>query len=380
MTIRFTPNPEPTLGVELELCVIDTDTGQLVNAATELLAAVGASHPGGRHPKAKHELFDCTVEVITGVCRTPAEARADLAATIAELRAAATPRGLALVSTGTHPFGLARDQRISPDPRYRSLVDEMQWTARRLLIFGTHVHVGVPRAETAIAALNELQRHLPLFLALSASSPYLEGDDTGLASVRSKVFEGLPTAGLPPVVRDWPDFEAFMGTLVESGCIDSIREVWWDVRPHPDFGTIELRMCDATPTLREVTAIAALAQAVVADIVERDRAGELPEPPREWTTRENRWLAARHGVEAQLIVDERGTRRPARDLLGELVATLGPVAARLGTTAELADVLAVFDAGPGYLRQRAIVEAGGSLTDVVQRLRAELDAELPSPP
>lgn len=171
-----------------------------------------------------------------------------------------------------------------------------------------------------------------------------------------------------------------MGTLVESGCIDSIREVWWDVRPHPDFGTIELRMCDATPTLREVTAIAALAQAVVADIVERDRAGELPEPPREWTTRENRWLAARHGVEAQLIVDERGTRRPARDLLGELVATLGPVAARLGTTAELADVLAVFDAGPGYLRQRAIVEAGGSLTDVVQRLRAELDAELPSPP
>ncbi len=376
MRIPFTSNPAPTIGVELELCLVDRVTGDLVDAATALLEELGAPHPGGEHPKAKHELFACTIEVVTGICQTPAEARDDLLGTLREVADAARRRGLALMSAGTHPFGRSAERAISPSPRYAALVEEMQWTARRLLIFGTHVHVGVRSGEKAIVVVNELQRYLPVLLALSASSPYLEDEDTGMASVRSKVFEALPTAGLPPVLADWADFEAFMGTLLDARCISSIREVWWDVRPHPDFGTVELRMCDAAPTVREVTAIAALAQALVAWIDERDDRGELPPPPRQWTIRENRWLAGRHGLDADLIVDETGTRRPVRELVVELVDALRPVAGRLGSTAELDEVLALAAGRPGYLRQRAVVAGGGEPADVVRALVRELDDEL----
>lgn len=378
MHIPFTHNPYPTVGVELELHVIDATSGDLVNAAVEILEELGVGHPDGEHPKAKHELFQSTIEIITGVCRTPAEAAADLAGTLAEVRAAAARRGLTLMSSGTHPYALARDQRISPNPRYHALIEEMQWTARRLLICGTHVHVGVPSGEHSILIVNELLRHLPLFLILSSSSPYLEGEDTGLASSRSKVFESLPTAGLPPKLHDWADFETFMTTLIASGCIESVREVWWDVRPHPNFGTVELRMCDATTTLREAQAVAALGQTLVAHLIDQIDGGTLGPPPREWSVRENRWLAARHGVAAKLIVDDQGTRRPAGELLEDLVVELGPTAARLGTTDDLADALRLWEIGPGYDRQRRITGAGGSLADVVTSLARQLETGEPA--
>ena len=377
MPIAFTNNPYPTVGVELELHLVDAASGDLANAAVAVLEEMGHGHTGGEHPKAKHELFQSTVEVITGVCRTPAEAIDDLAGTIAELRSVVEAKGLALVASGTHPFALARDQEVSPSPRYHALVKEMQWAARRLLICGTHVHVGVPSGEHAIAVVNEVLRHLPLFLILSASSPYFEREDTGLASSRSKVFEALPTAGLPPSLGQWSDFEDFMTMLIESRCIETVREVWWDVRPHPDFGTVELRMCDATATLRETKALATLAQALVAHVLAQIDEGTLPPPPREWAVRENRWLAARHGVDAELIVDDRGTRRPAHHLMEELVAALRPTAERLGTAADLDDVLAVWTLGPGYARQRAAVAAGQSLAEVVQGLVRQLRTGVP---
>lgn len=371
--IDFADCPEPTLGVELELHLTDVVTGELRSCAVELIEDLTVD--GVAHQKAKHELFQSTIEIITGVCRTPAEARADLAATLAEVQAALRPYGVRPMSAGTHPFGCAEDQAVSPDPRYHALVEEMQWTARRLLICGTHFHVGVPSGEHAIAVTNELQRHLPLFLILAASSPLFQGEDTGLASARSKVFESLPTAGLPPVLADWSEFEEFMDTLLSSGCIQSVRDVWWDVRPHPDFGTVELRMCDAVPTLREVAALAALAQSLVARLVERYDAGDLGPPPREWTVRENRWLAARHGVNADLIATDAGQRMPAQTLLEELVEDVQPTAAALGATAELADVLTLWSEGPSYLRQRQILEDGGTTADVARALADELEAE-----
>jgi len=379
MKIDFTHNSAPTLGIELELHVIDPETGNLVNAATEILDELGAPHPQGEHPKAKHELFQSTIEIITGVCTTPAEAKADLEGTLAEVRAAAARRGLTLMSSGTHPFARSADQLISPNPRYHALIDEMQWTARRLLICGTHFHVGVQSGEQAIAVFNELQRHLPLFLIMASSSPYLEGEDTGLASSRSKVFEALPTAGLPPMLEGWGDFEDFMETLLHAECISSIREVWWDVRPHPDFGTVELRMCDAAPTIRETVALGALAQTLVAFIREQHEEGELETLPRQWTIRENRWLAARHGTEAELIVDDRGHRQPAGEILEELLERIRPTAARVGALEELDDLLDLWKRGPGYLRQRRIVEGGGSYQDVVASLVEELEADEPRP-
>lgn len=385
MRIDFTHNPRPTIGIEMELHVVDRVTGALVAASTQLLAELGATHPGGEHPKAKHELFQSTVEIITGVCESPAEAGDDLRVTLAELRAAAERRDLALMSAGTHPFGLARDQVVSPDPRYGQLIESMQWPARRLLICGMHVHVGVRNGARAISIMNELRRHLPVFLALSSSSPYFEGEDSGLASARSKVFESLPTAGLPPQLADWSDFEEFMATLLESQCIDSIREVWWDIRPHPDFGTIEFRMCDAAPTVRETVALAALAQTMVAWCDERLDRGPLPPSAREWTVRENRWLAARFGLDAELIVEhpESGhpERRAVRELVDELLHELAPTADRLGTTAELDDLRTILSVGTSAMRQRAVVERGGTLVDVVHHLVESLAADtLPGMP
>lgn len=379
MTINFTHNARPTVGVEMELHLVDAVTGELASAANDILAELGATHPGGEHPKAKHELFQSTVEIITGVCETPAEAGDDLRATMAELRASAGRRGLTIVSAGTHPFGLAREQVVSPNQRYLDLVEDLQWPARRLLICGMHVHVGVPDGSRAIRIIGELMRHHPLFLALSSSSPYFESEDSGLASARTKVFEGLPTAGLPPPLADWGDFEAFMSTLLESGCISSIREVWWDIRPHPDFGTVEFRMCDATHTVRETIALAALAQTLVEWTNRRIDEGTLPPPPREWTIRENRWLAVRHGIDADLIVEDSDgghpERRSVRSLVTDLLEELRPVASDLGNLEQLADLEVLLDVGSGAQRQRQVVEAGGTLADVVHHLAAELAAD-----
>ena len=381
MLIPFTKNERPTIGIEVELHLVDQASGALASAACEILDEMGAGHPDGEHPKAKHELFQSTVEVITGVCDTPRQARLDLQETLDELRAVAAARGLVPMSAGTHPFGLARDQLISPDPRYHELIEEMQWPARRLLICGMHVHVGLPSGERAITVINELKRYLPVMLALSSSSPYFEGEDSGLSSARSKVFESLPTAGLPPQIADWVDFEAFMATLMASECISSIREVWWDIRPHPDFGTIEFRMCDATPTLREATALAALAQALVESCNRHADAGTLPDPPREWTVRENRWLAGRYGLAADLIVEDFGggtvVRKPIREIVEETVAELMPIARELGSANELADVLTIVELGSGTDRQRRVVDGGGTLVDVVDHLVRELEEDRP---
>ncbi|MFK8022437.1 MAG: glutamate--cysteine ligase [Ilumatobacter sp.] len=391
--IDFTPNDRPTMGVEMELHLVDTRTGDLASVANDVLEQMGAGHAGGEHPKAKHELFQSTVEVITGVCDTPSEAYVDLSATIAELRAACEPRGVSLMSSATHPFALAADQLVSPDPRYHRLIETMQWPARRLLICGMHVHVGVPDGSSAIAVINELTRHLPLFLALSTSSPFFEGTDSGMSSARSLVFESLPTAGLPPQISAWSDFEAFMAELIHTGCIDTVREVWWDIRPHPSFGTVELRMCDAMPTLHESISLAALAQALVAWCLDRIAAGDLPPPPTEWSIRQNRWLAARFGLDARLITERTGNadrivsadeiehgavdRAPARQLLADLVDQLRPTARRLGTEHHLDDVLEIARIGSGTERQRAVVDGGGTLHDVVNHLVDEFRSDRP---
>lgn len=379
MAIDFTHNRRPTVGVELELHVVDTASGELRPLATEILDELGGSYGSGEHPAAKHELFESTIEIITGVCEHVDEVHADLSRTLGEVRRAAEARGCTLVSAGTHPFGLAREQVVSPNPRYHELIETMQWPARRLLICGTHVHVGVRDGERAIAVVNEIRRHLPLFLALSASSPFFEGEDSGLASARAKVFESLPTAGLPPMLAGWSDFEVFMSTLLESGCISSIREVWWDVRPHPDFGTVEFRMCDATQTIREATALAALAQALVHWCDHQLDCGGLPPPPREWTVRENKWLAGRYGTDATLIVEHpitgRPSRRPVGELVGELIDQLAGSVDELGSARWMDEVRHILTTGSGTVRQRKVVAAGGTLPDVVRYLARELAAD-----
>jgi glutamate---cysteine ligase / carboxylate-amine ligase len=378
--IDFNASARASLGIEVELTLVDPASGALVSAASDILEELGQGHPDGEHPKAKHELFESTIEVITGICQTVDEAKRDLTATIAEVRAAATARGLTLLASGSHPFSHPYEQIVSPDPRYYALIEEMQWPARRLQIFGIHYHVGVRSAEKSIVIANALQYYLAHLLALSASSPYWEGHDTGLASARVQVFEGLPTAGLPPVIEDWADFEQFMNTLVTAEAIKTIREVWWDVRPHPNFGTVELRICDAMPTLREVAAVGALVQCLVHRIDTQIDAGEPVYVAREWTVRQNKWLAARHGLDAKLIVDDDGTRVGAPDVITGLLDELAPIAVELGCADELADVAHILETGPSYVRQRALVASGASLIDVVRALVAELETDTPGAP
>ena len=372
MKIEFNGSPTPTLGVEVELELVDRDTGELVSAASDILSELGTDHPKGEHPKAKHELFECTIEIITGICGTVAEARADLSATLAEVREAADRRGIDLMCSGTHPYSQWIDQDVSEDPRYHQLLEQMGWPAQRLAIFGVHFHVGVRHGERVLAIANGLAGYIPHMLALSSSSPYWEGRDTGLASSRSKVFEALPTAGLPEQLTDWAEFERFMETLISAGALRTIREVWWDIRPHPDFGTVELRMCDGLPTLREVTSLAALSQCLVTWLDQRAEAGEVLQPPSDWVLRQNKWRAARYGIEADLITDLQGTTKPLPDAVTELVTALRPVGVQLGCADELEGVLTILDEGPSAVRQRKVLEDGGDLRAVVAHLVADM--------
>jgi carboxylate-amine ligase len=381
MPIHFASSAGPSLGIEMELMLIDPRSRELVKGAHEILIDMGDTHPDGIHPKAKAELLQSTVEIITGICKTVAEARGDLAASLAELTVYTDRDGLLLMCAGSHPFSQPTEQEITPNDRYRALIDQMQWPARQMQIFGIHVHVGVRSGEKAIAMVNALSAYIPHFLALSASSPYWMGHDTGLASVRSKVFEGLPTAGPPWHLTGWSQFERFMDTLIAARTIASIREVWWDIRPHPGFGTIELRICDGLTNLREVASIAALSQCLVQRFDRLiDRGYTLP-VPRAWVVRENKWRAARYGIDAEIILDDDGNTVPLRDAVTELVEELTPIARRLGCVTELHDTLSILERGPSYIRQRQVVAAGGSLVDVVDSVIAELrsDGPLPAP-
>lgn len=374
MKIDYNSSPRSSLGIEWELMLVDRETRELTSGAAQILQEL---HPGGEHPTAKKELLQSTIEVITGVCTTVEQATADLGATIEQLVPLADARGLGLMCAGTHPMTSWKTQQISDHPRYEKLVNDMQWLARRMQIFGVHVHVGVRSPDKAIAMVNALSAYIPHFLALSASSPYWVSGDTGLASARSKVFEGLPTAGLPHQLTGWAGFEDYMETLIRTETIASIKEVWWDIRPHPTYGTVELRICDGLPSMAEVGMVAALSQCLVEEMDrDIDKGYTLP-TPRRWVVQENKWRAARYGLDARIIVGEDSTQ-PVCDALAEMVQDLRPTAERLGCLKELERVQEVLDGGASYQRQRAVAAAsGGDLTAVVDSLLAEFEAGHP---
>lgn len=376
MHIDFRSSDRSSLGIEVELQIVDRETRKLASAAIEILEDLRLPSGTG-HPKAKHELLQCTIEMNTGVCSTVAEARVDLTNTLADLRGAANARGLEMMSSGTHPFSHWREQLISPKDRYHRLVRDLQWPARQMAIFGLHVHVGVRSAEKAIAISNALLAYLPHFLGLSAASPFWLGHDSGLASSRTKVFELLPTAGLPYQMASWAEFEQFMSTLISAQAISSIREVWWDIRPHPHFGTVELRICDCAPTMTEVAALAALSQCLVEWMDGLHDRGWSPPTPQMWTVRENKWRAARYGLDAEIIADESGRLVPLRTAVREVVRELTPTATELGCLDELNATLDILSTGASYQRQRAVGAAAGNLVAVVDSLVEELVTDTP---
>ncbi len=371
MVIDWNPSRGATLGVEWELQLIDARTRALRQEAGEVLAELPDLGENSERPKIRYELMQSTLEVATGICSTVAEAKEDLGATIAQLQRVTDARDMMLTCAGTHPFSDWRDAKMAPVQRYAELVDQMQWLARKIQLFSVQVHVGLANGSRAIPVINALARYLPHFLALTASSPFWNGEDTGLASSRTVIFGDLPTAGPPHRLSDWKEFEDYMDTLLRAGTIRSIKEVWWDIRPHPDFGTIEIRMCDGVPTLREIGMVAALSQCLVQLFnLQLDRGYQLPSPAT-WVVRDNKWRAARYGLDAIVITDDSGATAPVRDELYELVRELEPVADRLGCATELGVVSEVLEQGASYERQRAVMADGGGLTEVVDALVTE---------
>ena len=325
---------------------MDAETGQLRSGATAILDRLAARR-GAEHPKAKHEILESCIEVITGVCATVAEALADLAATVDEVRAEADQLGLELLCSGSHPLTDWATQETSPNPRYAQLVDQMQWMARQMQIFGVHVHVGVRSGEKVVPIVNALtELHAPPAGPVGARRPTGSARTPGWPPTAPRSSRACPPPDRPTCCSGWTEFEDFMETLISAGTISSIREVWWDIRPHPDFGTVELRIFDGLPTLLEVGVAAALSQCLVEMLDHQlDRGYTLP-VPHDWVVRENKWRAARYGLDARDHRRRAGPDPSLRRAVTELVEDLAPVAERLGCAEELAAAHVVLETGP----------------------------------
>ena len=279
MGIDFAASERPTLGVEWEFALVDKDTRDLSNTAAELFARV-YDEEGTQDPKLHKELLRDTVEVVTGVCENVQEAIEDLQQTLAFVQKAGDELGVDLYCAGTHPFAQWSSQLLTPGHRYEELIARTQWWGRQMLIWGVHVHVGVRRREHVLPIISSLLNQFPHLQALSASSPIWAGTDTGYASNRAMMFQQLPTAGLPFQFERWEEFEAFVHDQKKTGVIDHINELRWDIRPSPHLGTVEVRVCDGIPTVRELRSIVALIHCLVVDLEERLEAGEaLPTMP-----------------------------------------------------------------------------------------------------
>ena len=347
-----------SLGVEEELHIVDATTGELVSKIEDVMARL----PKELAEFVSYELFQSVLEIKTPPCATAADAERHLRELRGRVGSWAAACGASLASAGTHPFSRYRDQKVTEQERYVKVIETLRWVAEREVIFGQHVHVAVPDGERAIEAHNRLSEQAPLLLALSANSPFWQDFDTGFESCRVKIFETFPRAGLPPAFPDWESFEGYVDLMVRSGAMDDYTYCWWDVRPHPNIGTIELRILDSQTSLKHTTALTALTQCVVAHALE----GSEPKGPyNRDIAEENRWRASRHGMDAGFY-DAAGDRTvPAREIARDLVERLKPHAQDLGCEAELEGVLELVEGGTGSQRQREVYENSGDFLDVV---------------
>jgi carboxylate-amine ligase len=359
-----------TIGVEEEFQIVDPDTWALRSHVSELLSA-SASTLGDQ---IKREMHQSIVEVGTKICANVAELDDEVCRIRRDLSASAESVGLRIAAAGTHPFSSWKDQIISPGERYENIVEELQQLARSLLIFGLHIHVAVPDRASTIELLNEARYFLPHLLALSTSSPFWQGRDTGLKSYRTTVFRRFPRSGIPDQFDSWAQYEDYVNTLVELRCIDDGKKVWWDLRPHPLFGTLEFRICDVPTSPRATIAIAALAQAIVVKLyrLRRSNLGFRIYPRA--LVEENKWRAARYGIEGRLIDFGKRKEVPMRDLAGELLEFVDDVVDELGSRKALAHVHRILDEGTSADRQLEVFRKTNDLRAVVQWLVDETRA------
>ncbi len=365
--IAFNRSQRPTVGVEWEFALVDPVTRDLANEAAGVIAEIGET------PHVHKELLRNTVEVVTGICDNAGAAMDDLRGTLGIVRPIVRERGMELFCAGTHPFAEWEAAELTDGARYAELIKRTQWWGRQMLIWGVHVHVGISSANKVMPIITSLLNQYPHLLALSASSPYWDGADTGYASNRALLFQQLPTAGLPFHFQRWSHFERFVHDQKKTGIIDHMNEIRWDIRPSPHLGTIEVRIFDGVSNLAELGSLVALTHCLIVDLDRRLDAGEqLPTMP-PWHVQENKWRAARYGLDAEIILDADSNERLVTDDLEQLLERLTPVAASLGCIDELAKVWSIAQADASYQRQRRVAEEhDGDLRTVVDALIAEL--------
>jgi carboxylate-amine ligase len=367
---KFGASDPFTLGVEEEYMLLDPESFDLVQHIETVLDAVEGDEFADR---INAELMQSVLEIATPVCRTAGDVMRELQTLRGYVSDVAGNEGLRVGSAGTHPFSLFERQRITAKDRYHALIDQLQYVARRELIFGMHIHVAVDDADKAIQVVNGLLPHLAPLLALSASSPFWRGEPTGLASSRQIVFSAFPRSGPPPRFRDYADYAAVVGQLERTGCIADYTHIWWDIRPHPKWGTIEVRICDAVTRVEDAVAIAAYCQAVVKAICDRYDAGEEIPTFHRILTSENKWLAARYGLDAPIMDLATGSRIrvPIAKLVRRTLRALEPHARELGSERELEGIEALLGRGNSAERQLRIFNAN---RDIVEVARAIADA------
>jgi carboxylate-amine ligase len=362
-----------TLGVEEEYMLLDATTFDLVQHIDTVLAAVEGSH---LEDVIRPELMQSVLEISTPVCRNIGEVDAELRRLRTAVTEIAREMNMRVGSAGTHPFSLFERQRITARDRYRALVDQLQYVARRELIFGMHVHVAVDDPEKAIKVVNGLLLYLPSLLAMSASSPFWRGEPTGLSSTRQLVFAAFPRSGPPPRFRDYADYAGVVGQLERTGCIADYTHIWWDIRPHPRIGTVEIRICDAVTRVEHAVSIAAYCQSLVKHLCERfDRGDEIPSYHRILTS-ENKWLAARYGLEAPVmdLLTGRRNRVPISQLIRRTLRDLEPHARELGCERELEGVREILARGTSADGQLRIFNANRDIVEVVEAIADATEA------
>ncbi|MBA2503277.1 MAG: carboxylate-amine ligase [Pyrinomonadaceae bacterium] len=353
-----------TLGIEEEFQIVDPQTGELRSHVSEILDE-GTMLLG---EQIKPEMIQSMIEVGTGVCRNIQEARADITRLRSVIAALARKNNLAIVAASTHPFSHWQDQKSFDDKRYELIIGEMQMVARSLLIFGLHIHVGVAQPERAIQIMNAARYFLPHVLALSTSSPFWLGVNTGLRSYRSKVFEQFPRSGVPDHFDSHSSFQRYIELLVKTNCIENGKKIWWDVRPHPFFPTLEFRVCDIPTCVDDTIALAALFQAIVATLdrlIDRNLGFRLY---RRMLIQENKWRAVRYGLEGKLIDFGKQQEVPVRDLIYELLEFVDDVLDDLGSRKEVEHVHTILARGTSADQQLKVFQETGDLHAVVNML------------
>lgn len=365
------PGSAPTVGIEWEVALVDPETRDLTPRAAELLAHMDTHHPGHRVVR---EFLANTVEMVTGVHTTIPEAVADLKETATQLQQAADAIGVELFSAGTHPFAHWGDQQLSEKSSYQEIIERTQYWGRQMLIWGIHLHVGVSSKDIVWPIINALMTQYPHVLAMSASSPAWEGLDTGYASNRTLLYQQLPTAGMPYQFDDWEEWEAFLADQDKSGVINHTGSMHFDVRP-TQYGTVEIRFADATMELWTLAAITAYLHCLVVYFEREHQAGRTLPSLQQWHVAENKWRAARYGLDALIIKDRDTAEVWVKDDIREWVQRLTPIAAELGCADELADIERLLERGGDYALQRAVAREAGAALEPSTRTRGDAGAE-----